>query len=155
MVTAGGAARAGRSPVRAVALLFGAVFLLVGVAGFIPGLTTDYGDLGFAGSGSTAELLGTFQVSVLHNIVHLLFGVAAVAMARSETGARTYLVGAGTVYLLLWILGLVVHGGDGKGNFIPVNDEDNWLHLGLALALLGFGLLLPESARASSRAAAR
>ena len=153
MVTAGGAAMARRSPVRAVTLLFGAVFLLVGVAGFIPGLTTDYGDLGFAGEESTAKLLGTFQVSVLHNIVHLLFGVTAVAMARSETGARTFLVGGGTVYLLLWIFGLVVHGGDGKGNFIPVNNEDNWLHLGLALALLGLGLLLPEPARASRSAA--
>ena len=133
-------------------LLFGAVFLLVGVAGFIPGLTTDYGDLGFAGDGvDRRDCSGPFQVSVLHNVVHLLFGVAAVAMARSETGARTYLVGAGTIYLVLWIFGLVVHGGDGKGNFIPVNDEDNWLHLGLALALLGLGLLLPESRAARTR----
>lgn len=153
MVTPGRTATAGRSPVRAVTLLFGAVFLLVGVAGFIPGLTTDYDHLGFAGEESTAELLGTFQVSVLHNIVHLLFGVFAVAMARTETGARTYLVGGGTVYLLLWIFGLIVHGGEGKGNFIPVNDQDNWLHLGLALALLGLGLLLPEPAR--SRTGAR
>jgi hypothetical protein len=151
MVTPGRTAVAGRSPVRAVTLLFGAVFLLIGVAGFIPGLTTGYDDLGFAGAGSTAELLGTFQVSVLHNVVHLLFGVFAVAMARSETGARTYLVSGGTIYLLLWVFGLVVH-GEGKGNFIPVNAEDNWLHLGLALALLGLGLLLPEPARSRTGA---
>jgi hypothetical protein len=154
MVTAGGRrAAAGRSPVRAVTLLFGLVFLLVGVAGFIPGLTTDYGELGFAGEGSHAELLGLFQTSVLHNLVHLAFGVAGLAMARTETGARTYLVGGGTSYLLLWVFGLIVH-GEGKGNFIPVNDADNWLHLGLSLALLGLGLLLPEPAR-SSRATAR
>jgi hypothetical protein len=140
--------------VRAVTLLFGAVFLLIGVAGFIPGLTTGYDDLGFAGDGSTAELLGIFQVSVLHNIVHLLFGVFAVAMARTETGARTYLVGGGTIYLLLWIAGLIMH-GEGKGNFIPVNNEDNWLHLGLALALLGLGLLLPEPARSRTAAGRR
>jgi hypothetical protein len=142
-----------RSPVRAVTLLFGALFLLIGVAGFIPGLTTDYGDLGFAGEESTATLFGTIQVSVLHNVVHLLFGVAAVAMARTETGARTYLVSAGTIYLVLWIFGLIVHGGEGKGNFIPVNTEGNWLHLGLALALLGLGLLLPAPASASRSAA--
>jgi hypothetical protein len=147
MVTTGRAAVTGRSPVRAATLLFGAVFLLIGVAGFIPGLTTDYDQLGFAGDGSTAELLDTFQVSVLHNVVHLLFGVFALAMARDETSARTYLVGGGTIYLLLWIFGLIVHSGEGKGNFIPVNDQDNWLHLGLALALLGLGLLLPEPAR--------
>ena len=152
MVIPGRTTVAGRSPVRAVTLLFGAVLLLVGVAGFIPGVTTDYDHLGFAGDGSTAELLGTFQVSVLHNIVHLLFGIAAVAMARTETGARMYLVGGGTIYLLLWILGLVLLGGEGKGNFLPVNNEDNWLHLGLALALLGLGLLLPEPARSRTGA---
>jgi hypothetical protein len=149
MVTAGRTAVATRSPVRAVTLLFGAVFLLIGVAGFIPGVTSHYGELGFAGEGSEAEILGLFQTSVLHNVVHLLFGVFAVAMARSETGARTYLVTAGSTYLTLWVYGLVVHGG--KGNFIPVNNEDNWLHLGLALTLLGLGLLLPESRPARAR----
>lgn len=52
----------------------GAVFLLVGVLGFIPGITSNYDTLRFAGHGSAALLLGIFQVSVLHNIVHLLFG---------------------------------------------------------------------------------
>lgn len=156
METAGRSAMVTRSPVRAVALLFGAVFLLIGVAGFIPGLTTDYGDLAFAGEESTAELFGILQVSVLHNLVHLLFGVAGVAMARTETGARTYLVSAGTIYLVLWIYGLIVTGGDGKGNFIPVNNEDNWLHLALSLALLGLGLLLPAPAPTpATRIAAR
>lgn len=142
MVTAGRSAVATRSPVRAVTLLFGAVFLLVGVAGFIPGVTSHYSELGFAGEESGAEILGLFQTSVLHNVVHLLFGVVAIAMARSETGARSYLVTAGSAYLTLWVYGLIVHGG--KGNFIPVNNEDNWLHLGLALTMLGLGLLLPE-----------
>lgn len=146
MVTASRSAAAGRSPAQLVALLFGAVFLLVGVAGFIPGLTTHYGDLGFAGDGSQAKLLGLFQVSVLHNLVHFGFGVAGVAMARTIPGARMYLVGGGTIYLVLWILGLVLLGGEGKGNFIPVNNPDNWLHLALALAMLGLGLLLPERA---------
>jgi len=154
MVTAGGHTGTGRSPARAATLLFAAVFLLIGVAGFIPGLTTDYGDLGFAGEGSTAEILGLFQTSVLHNLVHLLFGVAGLAMARSEPGARNFLVGGGTIYLVLWIVGLVVHGGDGTGNVIPVNNEDNWLHLGLALTMLGLGLLLPVPSR-PSRASAR
>ena len=153
MVTAGKSAVATRSPVRAVTLLFGAIFLLIGVAGFIPGVTSHYGELGFAGEESGAEILGLFQTSVLHNVVHLLFGVVAVAMARSETGARTYLVGAGTIYLVLWVFGLVVHGE--KGNFLPVNNEDNWLHLGLALALLGLGLLLPESRPARTGTPAR
>ncbi|HEV7622841.1 MAG TPA: DUF4383 domain-containing protein, partial [Amnibacterium sp.] len=63
----------GRRDIQKVALGFGVVFLLVGIAGFVPGLTT--GTLTFAGPTSGAELIGLFQVSVLHNVVHLLYGV--------------------------------------------------------------------------------
>jgi len=64
------------SPIQKAAAAVGAVFLLVGILGFVPGITTGFGDMKFAGHESGAELLGIFQVSVLHNIVHLLFGVA-------------------------------------------------------------------------------
>ena len=64
------------------AQLFGVVFLLVGILGFIPGITSEApGD--FAGDGSEAELLGIFSVSILHNIVHLLFGLVGLALART------------------------------------------------------------------------
>src|SRR4051794_36326231 len=82
-----------RSTIRTVAMVVGVVFLLVGVLGFIPGITTDYGDMQFAGHESGAELLGLFQVSVLHNIVHLLFGIAGIAMARRIDTARLFLIG--------------------------------------------------------------
>ena len=121
-----------RTPVQSLAALVGAVFLAVGVLGFIPGITTDYGDLAFAGDGSDAKLLGIFQVSVLHNIVHVLFGLAGLALARSVEGARAYLLGGGIVYLALWLLGLV-----GGADWIPANDADHWLHLALGIALLG------------------
>jgi hypothetical protein len=65
-----------------------AAFLLVGVAGFVPGLTTSYGDLAFAGHQSGAMLLGIFQVSILHNIVHLLFAIAGYVHARRADGHR-------------------------------------------------------------------
>src|SRR3954451_17614761 len=70
-----------------------ATFLLVGIAGFIPGITSNYDDLSFAGHTSDAKLVGVFEVSVLHNIVHLLFGVVGLAMARGADTARTYLLG--------------------------------------------------------------
>src|SRR3954469_24762979 len=95
------------TPVQSLAALVAAVFLAVGVLGFIPGITTHYGDLGFAGDGSSAKLLGVFQVSVLHNIVHVLYGLAGFALARTWEGARTFLIGGGAVYLLLWGLGLI------------------------------------------------
>src|SRR5688500_13613443 len=63
-------------PARLFATVVGATFLLVGVLGFIPGITTNAGDITFNDHHSDTELLGIFQVSILHNIVHLLFGVA-------------------------------------------------------------------------------
>jgi hypothetical protein len=58
------------------------VFLAVGVLGFVPAITTHYDQLTFAGHHSDAALLGIFNVSVLHNLVHLAFGVAGIALPR-------------------------------------------------------------------------
>ena len=123
------------------ALLVGAVFLAVGILGFIPGITTNYGDMAFAGRDSDAELLGLFQVSVLHNIVHLLFGILGIAAARAWESSRLFLVGGGAVYLLLWLYGLVVDKESGA-NFIPVNSADDWLHFLLGVGMIGLGLAL-------------
>ena len=125
-----------RSPVQTMALLVGVVFLLVGILGFIPGITTNYDEMEFAGNESGAELLGIFQVSILHNIVHLIFGIAGLALARTIDGARTFLIGGGVIYLALWLLGLV-GGGDG----IPANTADNWLHFALGTGMIAPGVV--------------
>ncbi len=132
---------AGRSPVRAAALIVGVVFLIVGLAGFIPGVTTDYSALGGAGPDSRAQLVGLFQVSVLHNIVHLLFGVVGVLMSRTAANARLFLVGGGVVYLVLWIYGLAV-GPTSTANFVPLNVADDWLHFVLGIGMIGLGVVL-------------
>ncbi|KLU10323.1 DUF4383 domain-containing protein [Kocuria sp. SM24M-10] len=129
-----------RSPVQTAALLYGAVFLLVGIAGFIPGITTNYDQLMVAGHQSEAMLLGIFQVSWLHNIVHLLYGVAGLALARSASGARNYLLWGGVVYLVLWIYGLLV-GQESQANFVPLNTADDWLHLFLGVTMVGLSFL--------------
>jgi hypothetical protein len=129
-----------RSPVQTAALLYGAVFLLVGLAGFIPGLTSNYDQLMAAGHHSEAMLLGIFQVSWLHNIVHVLYGVAGLALARSASGARAFLLWGGLVYLVLWIYGLLV-GQESQANFVPLNSADNWLHLFLGVTMVGLSLL--------------
>ncbi|MFF5218494.1 DUF4383 domain-containing protein [Micromonospora sp. NPDC000442] len=134
-----------RTPVQLAALVVAGVFLLLGVLGFVPGITTGYGDMTFAGHHSGARLLGLFQVSVLHNLLHLGFAVAGLVLARSVAGARLYLVAGGVLYLGLWIYGLAV-GEESGANFIPLNGADNWLHLALGLGMLLLGLLL--SARA-------
>jgi hypothetical protein len=124
-----------RTLAQTLALVFGIAFLGAGVLGFIPGITTNYDDMDFAGNDSGAELLGIFQVSILHNIVHLLFGIAGVALARTWESARSYLLGAGVLYVVLFIYGLLV-GNDDDANFVPINNADDWLHLILAAGLL-------------------
>ena len=132
-----------RTPVQSIAALVGVVFLLVGVLGFVPGITTHYHDLSFAGHDSGAKLLGVFQVSILHNLVHLLFGIVGLALAKTVEGGRNFLVGGGTVYLALWVLGVV-----GGGGWIPVNTADNWLHFALGLGMIALGFV---TSRASVR----
>ncbi|MEN0101485.1 MAG: DUF4383 domain-containing protein [Curtobacterium sp.] len=127
------------------ALLFGVVFLIVGIAGFIPGLTMDMGSMSVAGHGSMALLLGLFQVSVLHNIVHLLFGIVGLIAARTATGARLYLLVGGIVYLVLFIYGLFTAGMTGGANFVPLNSADNVLHAFLAVAMIILGIVLPRA----------
>ncbi|WIX98705.1 DUF4383 domain-containing protein [Amycolatopsis mongoliensis] len=129
-----------RTPRQLFAAVVGVVFLLVGVLGFIPGVTTNYDMLTGAGHHSGALLLGIFAVSILHNIVHLAFGVAGLAMARTPGGAKAFLVGGGVVYLVLWLYGLIID-HDSAANFVPVNTADNWLHLVLGLGMVALGLI--------------
>jgi hypothetical protein len=127
-----------RTPVQNAARLVGIVFLLVGIAGFIPGITTNlYDGLEFASDDGDAELLGIFKVSVLHNIVHGLFGIAGLALAKTASGARTFLIGGGAIYIALWLLGLL-----GGADWIPSNSADDWLHLALGGGLITLGVAL-------------
>jgi hypothetical protein len=140
-----------RTPVQKAALAVGAVFLTVGLLGFVPGITANYEQLTFAGHHSDAALLGIFNVSVMHNLVHLAFGVAGIVLARTFNSARSYLVGGGIVYLVLFIYGLVID-HDSSANFVPVNDADNWLHLGLAIAMIALGVALGRTRDDTGRA---
>ena len=143
-----------RTDIQKAAMAVGAVFLLVGVLGFIPGITTNYSDMTFAGHESTAKLLGIFQVSNLHIIVHLLFGAAGIAMARQARTSYLYLVGGGAIYLVLWLYGLVID-KDSSANFVPVNSADNWLHLLLGLGMIALGILLSRRSAAATTGTTR
>jgi hypothetical protein len=145
--------RRGRDPVQLFATLVGATFLLVGILGFIPGITSNlYGGLDFAGHNSDAKLLHVFQTSWLHNLVHLGLGIAGLTLARTWAGARAYLVGGGVVYLALWLYGLIV-GQDSGANFVPLDTADDWLHVVLGLGMIGLGFATTRERELAERAA--
>ncbi|NBE84564.1 DUF4383 domain-containing protein [Micromonospora rubida] len=139
--------------VQQAAAAVAALFLLLGVLGFIPGITIGYHDMTFAGHTSGAKLFGLFQVSVLHNALHLLFGLAGLVLARSIGGSRIFLAGGGAIYLGLWLYGFAIEfsAEHSAVNFIPLNDADNWLHLALGFGMLALGLLLSERAGTGGR----
>ncbi len=131
-----------RTPIQLAATLVGLTFLVAGIGGFIPGLTTDAKDIALYGHESPAMLLGLFQVSVLHNVIHLVFGLAGLVMAKAA--AKTYLVAGGLIYLVTWLYGVAI-GPATNLNFVPLNDADNWLHLGLGAGMAAVGLALGKA----------
>jgi len=122
----------------------GILLMLVGILGFVPGITTQYSELMFLGPASHAMFLGVFQVSMLLNIVQLAVGATGWAMSRTEHGARNFLLGAGVLYVVLAIFGFIV-GVESAANFLSLNMMDNWTHLVLGVVMAGAGWLLSRS----------
>ncbi|MCW3841831.1 DUF4383 domain-containing protein [Micromonospora yasonensis] len=139
-----------RAAIQGVALVVAAAFVLIGVLGFLPGVTAHYGELAFAGHHSKTKLFGLFQVSILHNLLHLVFGLVGLGLARQVAGARLFLAGGGAVYLVIWLYGFGVD-RESVANFVPFNDADNWLHLFLGFGMLVIGLLFNNAAGTGGR----
>ncbi len=109
-----------------VAKIFGIVLVLIGILGFIPGVT------------SNGMLLGIFQVSAVHNIIHLLTGIIALMVSKKgEHAARTFFKVFGVIYLLVLIIGMVQ--GDTVLGLFGVNMADHLLHLIIAALALWYG----------------
>ena len=119
---------------KTAAIIFGIVFLLVGVLGFVPGITT-----------TGQMLLGIFHVNAVHNIVHLLSGaVALIAGLTSTAAARMYFRVFGIVYALVAILGFFIGNGLLLG-LISNNMADTWLHVLIALVALALGFVVQDT----------
>ena len=125
-----------RSINRTIALAFGAIYTLVGLAGF---LVSD----NFI-SKTDNDLLG-FQVNNLHNIVHLLIGVALIAASKRHDTARSANLAIGATYVLLGVFGPLINGS--ALDIIALNGADNGLHLASGLLLVGVALLADKKAR--------
>ena len=131
----------GRTDVQNVGMGVGIVLLVVGVLGFIPGITTQYSELRFFGPDSRAMFLNLFQVSMLLNIVQLAIGATGLTMSRTAMGARNFLMGSGLLYIVLSVYGLIVGVGS-AANFLSLNTLDNWTFMVLGLAMVGAGWLM-------------
>ena len=129
------------SPARLYCTLVGAVLVIAGIIGFFYSSGFDTGAAGVAKD--TDEVFGILGVNGWHNVVHILLGVLALAAASSPYGARTYCLGIGLVYILLAIWGWIDEDGILIG-LIPVNDEDNVLHLVLGLTGIAAGAASPR-----------
>jgi hypothetical protein len=143
-----------RSPIQSAALVVGLVLLLIGILGFIPGITSNYDELKFAGHDSDAQLLGLFDTSILLNLVYLLLGVAGLALARTYEGARNYLIGGGVIYLALFLYGAIWGADESSANFIPVNWADNVLNVVLGTGMILAGLVLAKEVVRTDRTTA-
>jgi hypothetical protein len=86
------------------------------------------------------DVFGVLGVNGWHNLVHLATGLLGLALWRSYGGARAYAIGLGVVYTGVAIWGFVIGSGESILGFLPVNTEDNVLHLLIALAGLLAGL---------------
>jgi hypothetical protein len=112
--------------------VFGVIFIIVAVLGFIAP-----GGLVMAMDPTTGMVLGVFPVNLLHNIVHLLFGIWGLVASRSWSGSKTFFTVGGIIYVILTCVGFLSPTGFG---LVPLGGADIWLHAVLAIAMLGLGL---------------
>lgn len=134
--------------VRYFALAYGIVFLVVGAAGFVPGLVAppeEGADLA-VGTGF-GRLFNLFPVNILHNVVHLAFGIWGLAAYRTFSAARLYARGVAVIYAILAVMGLIPVLNTTFG-LIPLYGHDIWLHVLLAAvaAYFGWAPVRPEAA---------
>ena len=129
-----------RSPAQLYALVFGVVLVAVGILGFFYEASFSTGD-----DTPREGLLGIFDVNGWHNVVHIASGLVGLACAGSWSSARLYALGFGAVYLAVALLGFVMGDGEVLLGLIPVNTEDNVLHVLISVAGLAAGMASPAT----------
>jgi hypothetical protein len=122
------------------ALVFGIVFIALGILGFVPGITT--------GSINDGMLLGIFHVNVVHDIIHIASGIVALFMMGNAKNAKLYFQIFGVVYLLVTILGFLMYNSTDLLVIVAINPADDYLHLVIAAVTLYLGFATKELATA-------
>ena len=128
-----------RSPAQLYALVFGFVLVVAGIVGF-------FYEAEFTSDKSVRDaVFGILDVNGWHNVVHIATGVLGLAAAGSYAYSRTYAFGLGAVYIVVAVWGFVIGDGDSILSIVPVNTEDNVLHLLIGVAGIGAGLATPAA----------
>ncbi len=135
---------ANRTPAQLYAFVFGVVLVAAGVIGFFYNASFEVGS-----DTPRDAVLGLLDVNGWHNVVHIATGALGLATAASAPAARVYALSLGVVYLLVFVLGVIVGDGGVIVGLVPVNTEDNVLHLLIGLIGIGAGLAPGSRARAA------
>ena len=134
-----------RTQIQSGVLAVSGFFALIGLAGFIPGITQPYDQLRFATADSQAFLFGILQVSVLHNLIHLATATAGFVSARRPSWSRRFLFIAGGCYLVLFFYGVTFRLASDT-NLIPMNDADNAVNVVIGLLMMALAIFLDSGA---------
>ena len=127
-----------RSPAQLYALIFGITLVAAGTVGFFYEASFSSGD-----DAARDAVLGILDVNGWHNLVHILSGVIGLAVVGSYANARLYALLFGAVYIVVAILGFIYGNGDEIFSIVPVNTEDNVLHVLIGIAGIGAGMATP------------
>jgi hypothetical protein len=133
-----------RTPAQRYALVIGLALTAAGIVGF-------FYSSAFGKPGKVDDVFGVLDVNGWHNLIHLVSGLIGLAVWRSYSPARRYAIGFGAVYAAIAIWGLVIGNGESILGIVPINTEDNVLHLLIALAGIFAGLgtaATPQPSRA-------
>ena len=134
-----------RSPAQLYALIFGAVLTVAGIIGFF--YNSD-----FTSDKSVRDaVFGILDVNGWHNVVHILTGIVGLAAASAYSSSRTYAFGLGIIYIAVAVWGFIIGSGDSILSIIPVNTEDNILHLLIGVAGIAAGVATPAVADPTTR----
>ena len=130
----------GRSPAQSYALVFGVVLVAAGIVGFF--YSSD-----FASPGEVDGVFGILDVNGWHNVVHIATGaLGLVAFASGVSAARTYAFAIGAVYVIVAVWGFAIGDGQSILGIIPINTEDDILHLLIGISGIAAGMATPAVA---------
>ncbi len=137
---------------RTFAMVWGILFLMIAATGLIPGLlqppAPDAPDL--AVDAMHGQAAGLFPVNILHNLVHVIFGVWGLMASRSLGAAKNYARITAVIYFMFVVMGLIP-GLDTTFGLVPLHGNDVWLHVLLAVPAAYFGFVHRDTATADRR----